>query len=287
MRSPVTVFIFNRPDLAEGLMARLRAGRPEHLLIVSDGARNEEEAEKVRRCRDILEAVDWPCQVDREYATENLGCRLRLQSGLDVAFSLFDRTIVLEDDVYPDPTFFPFCDEMLEKYQHDTRIMTITAGHFMRSRLRMTDSYYFSTFPSVWGWASWRRTWALYDRDMALWPRLKHARWLLHHLKDPEAAAHYTRAFDEVSSGRVDTWDYQLTYSIWLQHGLNIVPPWPLCENRGFRSDATHTRSPSPFSELKAEPMTFPLTHPAHMIPSPAGEELYKREHLRLFPAHI
>jgi hypothetical protein len=258
----------------------LRLARPPQLLLVCDGPRNEAEEKKVRSCRELAEAIDWPCEVVRDYSDVNLGCRARIQSGLDHAFHLYDRCIILEDDVQPHDTFFTFCDEMLERYADDTRIMTVTGGHYLKARLKQPDSYYFSPFASAWGWASWRRAWLLYDREMQDWPRLRGSMWLFHHLQNVEAAVHFTRAFDAVRAGKIDTWDYQLSYSIWVHHGLNVVPSVNLCQNAGFRADATHTVRPQDRPEATVEAMEFPLRHPRLMISSPGASEHYLRERL-------
>ena len=284
MNIPVTLFIFNRPDLVAGLLDRLREVKPSRLLVVADGARNEAESERVEACRRLIDQIDWPCEIHKDYAETNLGCGRRIQTGLDRAFELFERSIILEDDIYPDVTFFAFCEEMLERYADDTRIMTVTGGHFLKSIVPGPESYYFSIFPSAWGWATWRRAWKTYDREMSAWPRLKAAMWLMHHLHDAEMAAHYTRGFDLVSSGRLDTWDFQLVYSAWTTHALSIVPKTTLCQNFGFRPDATHTTGPNRLAHINVRPLEFPLMHPSSMIPSPAGREFYRREHVPAGP---
>ena len=44
---------------------------------------------------------------------------------IHISFSKVDKCIVLEDDDVPAVSFFQFCKEMLDKYEHDTRISMI------------------------------------------------------------------------------------------------------------------------------------------------------------------
>ena len=90
------------------------------------------------------------------------------------------EAIILEDDCVPNPTFFRFCQEMLDRYRHDQRIGMISGDNFQFGRRRNDDSYYFSKYVHVWGWASWRDRWVgSYDVTMARWPRIRDEGWLV------------------------------------------------------------------------------------------------------------
>jgi len=74
----------------------------------------------------------------------------------------------LEDDCLPHPTFFRFCQELLEKYRSDRRIMSISGNNYLLGKNRAEYSYYFSICSDIWGWATWRRAWQHNDIDMKL-----------------------------------------------------------------------------------------------------------------------
>ena len=123
-----------------------------------------------------MASVDWPCEVTRDYADANLGLPARFETALDAVFAAVDRAIILEDDCLPDPSFFPFCAALLERYSDDPRVMAIAGARFTPMRGRA--SYSFSRFPHWTGWATWRRAWACYDHAMADWPSLRDGPWL-------------------------------------------------------------------------------------------------------------
>jgi hypothetical protein len=175
LSTPVAFLIFNRATTTERVFAEIARAKPRQLLLIADGPRpdREEEADRCAATRAIVDQVNWDCQVLKNYADCNLGCKKRVSSGLDWVFRNVEEAIILEDDCLPHPTFFRFCQEMLEKYRSDTRIMQICGFNALYEQQSLPYSYYFSKFGPIWGWASWRRAWEHYDVDMKLWPLVK------------------------------------------------------------------------------------------------------------------
>src|SRR6266404_4767750 len=133
-KTPLAFIVFNRPDLTAKVFERIREARPEHLLVVCDGPRKDvaTDAQRVAEVRALIaNGVDWPCKVVRNYAETNMGCRERAASGLNWVFSLTEEAIILEDDCLPDPSFFPYCEEMLERYRDTPEVMHINGTNFV------------------------------------------------------------------------------------------------------------------------------------------------------------
>jgi hypothetical protein len=273
---PVAFFIFKRPDVTERVFEVIRQVKPKTLLVVADGPRESQpdEAEKCVASRAIIEQVDWECQIIKNYSDINLGCKQRVSSGLDWIFSNFEEAIILEDDCLPDPTFFQFCEVLLNYYRYDSRIMAISGNNFQFGKKRTQDSYYFSRYNHCWGWASWRRAWRFYDVEMKLWTAIKQGNWLQDLLGDDRAINYWKDLFDSVASDRLDTWDYQWTFACWIHNGLTILPNVNLVSNIGFNADATHTNKGSHLGNLPTEAMLFPLKHPAFVIRDTQADRL-------------
>jgi hypothetical protein len=203
----------------------------------------------------------------KNYADTNLGCKTRMSSGLDWVFDTVAEAIILEHDTLPTPTFFRFCEELLEKYRDDERIMMISGCNFQFGNQRTEDSYYFSRYVHCWGWAGWRRAWQSYDVNMALWPKIREGGWLNDILDTNTGTEYWNRFFDATYHGYIDTWDYQWVFACWAQNGLSIMPNVNLVANIGFGSEATHTGNKA--SKVANLPMTaidFPLEHPAFIV---------------------
>jgi hypothetical protein len=270
LRTPVAFLIFNRPDKTARVFAEIARARPPKLLVVADGPRENRagEREACLATRAIIERVDWPCEVLTNYAESNLGCKARVSSGLDWVFNQVEEAIILEDDCLPHPTFFPFCEELLERYRTDERVAMICGTSFQKNR-SSNYSYYFSRHTTVWGWASWRRVWQHYDVEMKLWPELRQTSWLSDLLVNRVAVRYWRGIFDmmyEAEVERSNTWDYQLFFSWWVRYSLAVTPNVNLVSNLGFGEGATHTREAlKTMAEIPVEAIELPLRHPPYI----------------------
>ncbi|MGD1930005.1 MAG: glycosyltransferase family 2 protein [Leptolyngbyaceae cyanobacterium] len=239
--------------------------RPQKLYVVADGPREgiTEEADNCLRTRQLIEKIDWDCHVSKNYSDSNLGCKKRVSSGLDWVFSEVESAIILEDDCLPDLSFFQFCQELLNHYRHDSRVMAISGDNFQFGKNQTPYSYYFSRYPHCWGWATWKRAWKHYDIEMKLWPEIREGRWLRKILSNSSEVRYRTRIFQQVFDNQIDSWAYAWGFANFIQNGLTILPKVNLVSNIGFAEDATHTQNAqSKFANMKTEAMCFPLQHP-------------------------
>ena len=153
----VLILFFNRPDTLAQVFEAVRKAQPARLFLYQDGPRGENDMPMMEACRKVVEKVDWPCDVHRNFQEKNAGCD---PSGFNAhrwAFSQTDKCIVLEDDVVPSPTFFQFCKEMLDRYENDERIGMIAGFNHDDVTTDVDSDYFFTGNLSIWGWASWAR----------------------------------------------------------------------------------------------------------------------------------
>ncbi|MEI3651316.1 MAG: glycosyltransferase family 2 protein, partial [Dolichospermum lemmermannii FEM_B0920] len=236
------------------------------------------EAEKCAAARAIINDVDWECEVLTNYSDINLGCKIRVSSGLDWVFSQVEEAIVLEDDCLPHPTFFPFCEELLERYREDTRICVISGQNVQFGRKRTDYSYYFSRYNHCWGWASWRRAWKNFDYDMKLWPFVRDNGWLKDILQDDASVKYWTKILQYVYDGKINSWALRWTLSCWLHNQLSVLSNVNLISNIGFGEESTNTKqSASIFSNMSTDKVEFPLNHPQFMIQDTNADEITQK----------
>ena len=243
LHTPVIFLIFNRPNVTKQVFDKIAQARPKTLFIVSDGPRtnHKEDQALVQASRAIVDRIDWPCDVHRDYATENLGCKYRVSSGITNAFDQVDRAILIEDDCLPNLSFFTFCQDLLERYQHDDRITVISGNNFQFGRSRTPYSYYFSKYPHCWGWATWRRAWQKLDLEMKRWPEFRDSGGVKAVADSNTEEDYWTKVFEGQFSGQINSWGYPWLLTCWSQSGLTILPDVNLVSNVGFGSGATHT----------------------------------------------
>lgn len=243
---PIALFIFNRLDTLERVFEKVRSVRPQKLYLISDCARKDKEGEeqKVGKVRKYVESnIDWVCQVQKNYATTNMGCKMRMSSGISWFFENEEMGIFLEDDILVSDSFFPYMREMLLRYKDDERI-GIVSGFKQVPDYPIRESYFFSQFPSIWGWGSFRRAWKFYNVDIPDWPVDKKDK-ILKPVYTAKGYATACKRLDKIYYDHFDTWDFQWDYIRAKHHMLGIVPQNNLVVNIGFGPEATHTKSVS------------------------------------------
>ena len=282
MTAPVAFFLFNRPEHTRLVFARIREARPERLFLVADGPRHEAERALCEEARAVVAIVDWPCEVQRDYSSVNLGLRERLESGTDWAFRQASELILLEDDCLPDPSFFAFCTELLARYRDDPRVMAICGNCHVRPEVGAA-SYYASRYAYYWGWATWARAWQQYDRELSGWQDEQTRRLFLRGCETLDERLFWRRTFRRVQRGALDSYGYRWTFSVRVQNGLCLNPVVNLVQNIGFGPNSTHTRDASdPLARLEAQTITLPLVAPAALEPDTAADRQFVRLHYSL-----
>lgn len=274
LNTPVAFLIFNRPDTTERVFNEIARAKPPKLLVVADGPRaaRSGEAEQCAKTRAIIDRVDWNCEVLTNYADTNMGCKARVASGIDWIFSQVEECIILEDDCLPEPTFFRFCEEMLVRYRDNPRVGMVSGGNLQFGRKRGRASYYFSRYTHIWGWASWRRAWRLYDRDIALWPAFRDEGWAHAFFRTQGERDYWSNSFQAVYDGKLDTWDCSWTFTAFVHGLLQVAPNVNLISNIGFGPQATHTHVVGIHANMPTEPMQFPLSHPTFVLQDPDAD---------------
>jgi len=242
---PVLLVAFNRPVLLGRVIDRLREVRPERVYLAVDGPRPDRpaDAEMVKACRGLTSALDWGCEVRTLFQESNRGCGLGVRLAVSWFFEHEERGIILEDDILPDPTFFPFCAELLQRYADDPRVLAISGCNFVPPEAHGTSgAYRFSRIPHIWGWATWRRGWAQHRLDISDWRTRVPvgALWRACDRSIP-SSLYWATTFELIGKGEIDTWDGQLVVSAFEHGGLTATANVNLVENIGFGSDATHT----------------------------------------------
>jgi len=237
MTTPILLLIYNRPDYTKEVFAAIRDARPKKLYISADGPRTDikDDFKLCGETRNIVSQVDWECEVKTLFRDKNLGCKLGMSGGINWFFENVDEGIILEDDCLPNNSFFNFCENLLEKYRDENKVMMI-AGSNPATSVDLEDDYFFSRFYTIWGWATWKRAWDKFDINVSDWPKFKSANYLEtifpNNLKN---RIFIERMFDEAyGSEKCSVWSLQWTYSCMVNGGFAILPKHNLISNIGL-----------------------------------------------------
>ncbi|MGN1216378.1 MAG: hemolysin activation protein [Phocaeicola sp.] len=275
----VAIIFFNRPNAVKRVFESVARARPSKLFLIQDGSRGEKDDAKVAECRKVVEQVDWPCEVYRNYCEENLGCGKRMSSGISWVFEHVEKAIILEDDCVPSESFYPFCYELLEKYKDDERVLYISGlNHW--GKTECDADYLFAYNGAIWGWATWRRAWEKFDYSVSAIQNRKVQEYLLGGVQPYYAAKQDVEKWIEtntrVQNGeRLSYWAHQWRLCKYLYHSLTIIPKENLIDNVGD-ADPTHpVVGGCAFHHMKTGKMEFPLKHPQYVIQDIAYDKRY------------
>ena len=265
---PILFLVFNRPRKTKRVFDVIRRIRPKKLYVNADGPRDgrEGEVDKCDQVRKIVTAIDWDCDLKVRFFDSNLGCKNSVSSGISWFFDQVPEGIILEDDTLPNISFFSFCENLLSRYRDDLRVMQVTGFNALAGRKFGDASYYFSMYGDIWGWASWRRAWQLYDPDMRSWPEDKATGLTADRMLGHDEGEYWSAIFENTWKGVHDTWDYQWLYCMRKYRGLCAIPNQNLVSNIGFDKEATHTLAgiDDPSAGLRRRSLGA-LTHPLHV----------------------
>jgi hypothetical protein len=265
-KAPVLFLIFNRPEPTREVFEAIRAYQPSRLYVAADGPRPEKGGEWTlcAETRSVLKGVDWDCKVETLFRDQNLGCGAAVSEAINWFFDQEEEGIILEDDCLPDPSFFSFCEEMLDRYRDQPEVGSVSGNNFLPRGLHMEQPYGFSKYVQIWGWATWRRFWKNYDfklvGDWEEWEKI------VRRVNPVQNQANYwLQIFKTLRAGLIDTWDYQVMFSSWRHEYVHIFPSRNLVANLGYGADATHTNFQSPLAHLPRESIsdyrvTLPVT---------------------------
>jgi len=278
--TPILFLIYNRPEQTRKVFKKIREIKPKYLYISADGPKNGmiEDIENCNDSRMVIDQIDWDCELKTKLNQKNLGCKIGVSSGISWFFQHVNEGIILEDDCVPDISFFSFCKYLLKKYRYDTRIMHISGTNFQDGILRDDSSYYFSKYVYVWGWATWKRAWDLYDVKIQNFDKFLMHKSIKNIFTDKKEQKFLLNNFNLAYTNKKMTWDYQWHYTNLINNGLSITPNKNLVSNIGFGKEATHTpQKHHPFSNRPVDKLDN-ISHPSFIIPNiEADRYTYKK----------
>ncbi|MBY0426652.1 MAG: nucleotide-diphospho-sugar transferase [Cytophagales bacterium] len=282
--TPILFILFNRSDTAIQVLEAIRKVEPKKLYFFADAPRGNvlADSKDCEEARQIVRQVDWACEVKTNFLTQNVGPRKAIGQAIHWMFEHEDEGIILEHDCLPDPSFFWYCQQLLDYYRHDSRIMHISGDNFQNGIQRGEASYYFSMLNHIWGFATWKRAWKYYDVDMKKYPEFVKNKEIDQIIFDKSYKKYWIDIFNRIYDNRINSWDYQWTFAIWTQHGLSILPQKNLVSNIGFDEKALNTvRKKHRFANMKRYSLDT-ITHPEFIICNIKADEYFYYEYLHV-----
>ena len=292
----VAVFVFNRDDLTRQVLSQLALVCPSRLYVISDGPRTEGEKLLVEQTRSVVdEVVDWDCDIVRCYREGNVGVYQNLTEGIEFVLSCEEQAIFLEDDNFPELSFFQFAEEVLEKYETEDSVLWVCGTNYLEDVSAETEnSYFFTRNLQPCGWATWSHKFLkYYDKQLLD----------LTNAEEVAASYMYTELFEQQyfswrktkhlveKDNRRASWDHQMSYCLRRHELVGVVPVYNQIRNIGVDSRSTHGGSSmlkpmtNRFTKMGTKSLRFPLTHPQEISINEALER--RLEKVILLPSYL
>lgn len=286
--TPILFLIFNRPSLSNRVFQVIREIKPKKLFIAADGPRpeNHKEFQLCSEAREIVNLIDWECELYTKFEDKNRGCRKGVSEAISWFFSNIEEGIILEDDCLPNLSFFYFCQELLKKYRNDYRIMEISGNNFYPAPVSSDGTYYFNRLGGIWGWATWKRAWLHYDPDMMLCPTFVDSGCMGDLFADNKTRNYWTRCLMASYNGG-PSWSYAWLFAIFSNYGLCISPKKNLVSNIGFDRQATQAKSASNNFDGIQTKECWEIIHPSFVVASQASDSYFTKLLLQESPNYL
>lgn len=283
---PVLFIAFNRPDTAVKSFSAIRAYQPHILYIAIDGPRTDHPDDRIL-CQQtqtkIMNLIDWECKVKTLFREINAGCGRGVSEAVSWMFQSEEMGVIIEDDCQASVDFFKFCEEILPRYRQDERIAQVN-GFDLSYSSATTNTYFFTSYPSCWGWATWKRAWENLNFTMQNWKSDR--KKIFKRFPFAEACIHYllwSRLYRNIQKQKkLNIWDFQWSIYVFLQNKLCINPFANLVVNTGFGINSTNCSDPhSPLSQAAWGKLDFPLQHPAEVALHTQEEQKKSQEYVK------
>lgn len=287
---PIVIIIFKRKKAVE-IIKRIAIVKPSKIYILGDNGRNKSEKAEVAECRKLVEeAINWDCEIIKNYADENRGVFANIGLGAKWVFEREKTAIFLEDDNLPEVTFFEYCKQMLDMYEKDTRILWICGTNYLgKYNTQDGSSYVFTKHMLPCGWASWSDKFnRFYDGDLQLCANEVLLSRIEKQYYNRKLYRQYRRAwigeYHRILNGkRCASWDYQMDFALKANGLYGISPCYNQIENIGVDIHSIHGGvsfsdvMTKRFCGMKSYPLQFPLKHPKTVLPDDIYEnKIYK-----------
>ena len=280
-KTPILFLTYKRYETTEKVFNQIAQIKPCNFFFVSNApnpSNYQNEIASIKKIRNLSKQITWDCKLNILFRDEHLQVRESIVSSINWFYESVEEGIILEDDCLPSLSFFYFCEDLLNRFRHDDNIFSINGSCFYSNPILPANSYMLSNHNYVWGWATWRRSWELYSKELSDWPRNRN---LLVKKIWPNSffiRSYWRFIFQEVFDDNIKTWDYQMLYTMWNNRMYSIIPNMNLVSNIGFGIDATFTKDNTAIgANCPSYEIDFPLYIPSRLQRNLLDEEVIQK----------
>ncbi len=244
--SPIVLFVYNRPKHTAATLLALSKNKLANnslLYVFADGLKenaNAEQREKVRATREVVRSQNWCVKTIIIERDNNLGLANSIITGVSQVIELHGKAIVMEDDILPRKGFLKYMNDALNMYELDDKVGCINAWNYALDTSKQKDSTFFLKGADCWGWATWKRSWDLFESDgQKLLNEIKARK--LEYSFNRNGTHDFVRMLEDQIAGRNDSWAVRWHASLFLNNKFCLWPTKSIVTNIGLDGSGIHS----------------------------------------------
>jgi hypothetical protein len=258
--TPILFLIYRNPEVTLITFEQIKKIRPKFLFIAADGPHLDRplEVEECELTRQIINLIDWDCEVKTRFLPENVGLKKAVSGAIDWFFLNVDEGIILEYDCLVESDFFLFCRTMLTRYRNEKGVFSISGTNLQDGIWRGDGDYYYSHLFGCWGWATWKRAWQHWRPNLIDYEIFSSNKQINNFVISKRARNSCAKSLDDIHYGRDNTtWSFCFEYVQMCNYAFCVVPNRNLVSNIGFSRNGTHAKDANhPLANMPIKSLT-------------------------------
>ena len=240
--SPIIIFVYNRLHHLDRLFNSLQRNdlfKKSRVLIFSDGPKNQIDKDKIDKVRELLKERLIPQNSEIIENDVNLGLSRNVIGGLNKTFQIFDRAIILEDDLELSPFFLNYMNDALNLYATSENVASISGYMYPIEPKKFSNNYFFLKLIESWGWGTWKRAWKNFEKDSLILKKKIDEKKLVNEFNFESGISYYKMLKDNIN-GLNDSWAVRWYASTFLKNMNTLFPSKSFVKNIGVDGSGEH-----------------------------------------------
>jgi hypothetical protein len=234
--SPIIIFVYNRLYHLNILLNSLQKNdlfKKSKVLVFSDGPKNEIDKDKIDKVRELLKKKLVPQNSEIIENNINLGLSRNVIGGLNKIFQIYDRAIILEDDLELSPFFLNYMNDALNLYATSENVASISGYMYPIEPKKFSNNYFFLKLIESWGWGTWKRAWNIFENDSLKLKKKIDEKKLANEFNLDPGISYYKMLINNIN-GLNDSWAVRWYASTFLKNMNTLFPSKSFVKNIGI-----------------------------------------------------
>ncbi len=242
--APIVLFAYNRPTHTKKTLDALALNElasESNLFIYIDGYKSDAkpiEINRINKVKSITQAESRFKSVTIRASVMNKGLAASIINGVSEVVNQYGRIIVLEDDLVTSPFFLRFMNQALDLY-HEEEDVACISGYIYPVKEALPETFFIKG-ADCWGWATWKRSWEIFEEDGSLLLAKLKERSLLNDFNFNNSYPYYKMLEDQIT-GKNNSWAVRWYASAFLKEKLTLYPSKSFVKNIGFDGTGIHS----------------------------------------------